>query len=1529
MADRTVTVRLLAMVSQYQAAIAQAAASTKALGAAVKATNASTLAATSGLARAQGRAATGMGGTLRSMRGMLLGFGLPLGVAVMTKSWLDFERQMAHTGAVTSDAFGKSTVGQRRMREAALGTGAAFGFSATEVGKAQEELAKAGRSTVDILGGDLPAALTLAAAGTLGLDEAAKHIAVSMTQFASSGAMMGKEGINAAQVADLLAKSANATVSDVSSMATALSYVGPQAASLGMSMQETVTTIALLNQAGIDGDRAGTNLRGMLTGLMSPSHLARVEMEKLGLTVFDTNGQFIGMSKLAQELQDKLGGMTMAEQQNIIGRLTTNAAMPAFIILTKAGAAGWELMKRKIDASASAQDVAKAKLDSVTGSLAKFGATMNNSGIRMVENFSGPLKSTAEGLTKVATGFGNMGTGAQLATIAMVGQLFMGRKIADSLGRQAGGFNQVRTASTAAFRETTRLQQMQSRIGTGPGQIRPGWAAMSGYGAKVEEQARKVAAANKAMAEANKSAGFMARMFGTGFGAGAAGVGNASNRIGKAGAVIRGAMTGAGMAVRGLTSALGGIPGIAIMGGLLAFEHFSSKSAEQKGRINTLADSLVQLGATVRTTGSVASDQVVGLLAQDTALAKLTQRTSSYGISLLTVADATAGNEQAQKNVLENYDKQLGSMRQAATELERPEGALQGVQFQFRQIGETIGGLNPKYDTLIEKRVKAVDAAEDERKSLVKAFTQAKLMADIERDAKQVGLEDALGKVGSSSLEASEGVKAMALNLQQMNAESGKIEDVLKAGAANIDMMAASFNTLTDAQGAFRATTLGGDFQKALGTITEGKGKAAKPVAKVAPQVDFVTGQFNTRTIKGLQQHAAASAMAAKGFDLMKAAQQKAVLEIAPGFEKMGAGGIIAVQQFKNARDEFIATAHAAGMSTKAAASLADAYGLIPEKVETQIGAEGASKTLHELNSLGVQISNVNGEIVLSANTEPALRKILGVEAKIETDPITKQVKYVVPNEAELAKVLGQTTVAARPITIPLAPRLAGGGGIENWEQTLMRGVSTKEINVRAIMDELPKLPDAEVKVNPKPNPIPPFPRMSVDVTPHVMGRVFIPDATVNVRQNLIGPSIQKHSGPTERWGAVHTFATGGIHAKVGKGDLIRWAEPETGGEAYIPRKGNAGRSRSILEEAAGWYGLGVHKMAAGGIHGFADGGISSTTAPLGDFVSRYMAEPSGWMAERTTAMMAQRDAVFALRDAEAALREVRKDKKHTVLDLAKANAALADARRSVATANLQVSKAKMDVGTQFRAALDTGLRNTGSFIANLNTLAGRGYGTLAMQLLQMGGPEAERIAAAAVKWNKATAGAVNRRAGEAVQQQKVMENLPAMLAIRAAVAGGKSYGSLLGSGQFTGQEINSALALMEAELKKTEIGRAMLAAMHGNTEAALSAKIRGFASGGIAAPGSIYRYAEPSTGGEAVIPRFGSGATAVLAKAAAWHGLSLTELSNRRAQPAAPVQVQISVTGEGTLASMVEARVDGKLVQVTRAVARGRNVHM
>ncbi len=94
-----------------------------------------------------------------------------------------------------------------------------------------------------------------------------------------------------------------------------------------------------------------------------------------------------------------------------------------------------------------------------------------------------------------------------------------------------------------------------------------------------------------------------------------------------------------------------------------------------------------------------------------------------------------------------------------------------------------------------------------------------------------------------------------------------------------------------------------------------------------------------------------------------------------------------------------------------------------------------------------------------------------------------------------------------------------------------------------------------------------------------------IPDEVVNIAMRVTGQrnasaaaaAIRKQYA--NRWGNVYHAEDGLLRQANawGPGDtMYAWREPATGGEAFVPKNGDAGRSLGILDTAAGWYGHAV-----------------------------------------------------------------------------------------------------------------------------------------------------------------------------------------------------------------------------------------------------------------------------------------------------------------------------------------------------------------
>jgi TP901 family phage tail tape measure protein len=316
-----------------------------------------------------------------------------LTVGMILKSAADFDQAMSHVQAATHESADNMDL----LREAAIDAGARTVFSATEAANGIENLAKAGVSTADILGGALDGALNLAAAGTLAVADAAEITATALTQFQLDGSQ-------ASHVADLLAAGAGKAQGEVSDMALALKYAGVPAAGLGVSIEQTAGTIALLAKNGIVGEQAGTSLRGMLSSLTSPSKVAALEMEKLGISVFDARGNFLGLDGVAGQLKTRLGGLTQQERANSLGRIFGNEQLQAANVLYREGAKGVHEWTKQVNDAGYAAETAAIKQDNLKGDAEKLGGALSSLFIDLGEGGQGPLRDLTQLVTDLVGG---------------------------------------------------------------------------------------------------------------------------------------------------------------------------------------------------------------------------------------------------------------------------------------------------------------------------------------------------------------------------------------------------------------------------------------------------------------------------------------------------------------------------------------------------------------------------------------------------------------------------------------------------------------------------------------------------------------------------------------------------------------------------------------------------------------------------------------------------------------------------------------------------------------------------------------------------------------------------------------------------------------------------------------------------------------------------------------------------------------------------------------------------------------------
>jgi len=403
-ADRSVSVTLKASVSDYLGKITAASKATKDF-------SKSAVDAGSKHKASFDKVGTGMA---------ITGAAIAAGVGLAIKSFADFDKQMSNVRAVSGATAGE----MGKLRTAALQAGADTKYSASEAAKAESELAKVGISTSDILGGALTGSLNLAAAGNLDLAQAAEISGQAMKIF-------GLQGKDVGHIADVLASGANKSAADVGTLGQALQQGGLVAAQTGLTLEDTVGTLSAFADNALNGSDAGTSLKTMLQRLNPQSDEAADLMDTLGLSAYDAQGQFVGITAYAGKLQTALRDMSAEQRNSTMSVIFGSDAVRAANILYKEGAAGIQSYITGVNDQGAAARVAAIQMDNLSGDVEQLKGSIETGLIQAGAGANDMLRD----LTQLATGAVNIFTNLP----APLQQGALGLAAVSAAGLLAGG----------------------------------------------------------------------------------------------------------------------------------------------------------------------------------------------------------------------------------------------------------------------------------------------------------------------------------------------------------------------------------------------------------------------------------------------------------------------------------------------------------------------------------------------------------------------------------------------------------------------------------------------------------------------------------------------------------------------------------------------------------------------------------------------------------------------------------------------------------------------------------------------------------------------------------------------------------------------------------------------------------------------------------------------------------------------------------------------------------------------------------
>lgn len=339
-----------------------------------------------GLKKLGGLAKTGLSVITTGIAAVSAGLTAAAGYAVSVGS--SFEAGMSEVAAI-SGATGEEL---QALTDKAKEMGSSTKFSATESAEALKYMAQAGWQTADMLDG-IEGIMNLAAASGENLGTVSDIVTDSMTAF-------GMAADEAGHFADVLAQASSKSNTNVSLMGETFKYVAPVAGALGYSIEDTAVAIGLMANSGIKGSQAGTALRSTLSRLAKPTDEVQGAMEKLGVSLTDSEGEMKSLGDVMQDMRKGFQGLTEDQKAQYAAALAGQEGMSGLLAIVNTSDEDFNALADAINnADGASQRMADTMQDNLQGAVTIAKSALEGLGITVYEQLSASLKSAVESAT--------------------------------------------------------------------------------------------------------------------------------------------------------------------------------------------------------------------------------------------------------------------------------------------------------------------------------------------------------------------------------------------------------------------------------------------------------------------------------------------------------------------------------------------------------------------------------------------------------------------------------------------------------------------------------------------------------------------------------------------------------------------------------------------------------------------------------------------------------------------------------------------------------------------------------------------------------------------------------------------------------------------------------------------------------------------------------------------------------------------------------------------------------------------------
>ncbi|MGG2934856.1 phage tail tape measure protein [Bacillus pacificus] len=343
---------------------------------------------------------------------------LPVAAAgtAATAVFTSFDDGMRKVQATMGNKLGNTTKevekNMKSLTDEAKRLGSTTAFSASDAAAGMEKLALAGWDTNQIMAATEPM-LNLASAAAMDLGSAADIVSDTMSAF-------GMDASEAEKATDIFAKTMSSTNTDVLMLGEAMKYSGAAAKASNMDLAQTNALLGTFANAGIKGSSAGTTLSSMLRDVKKNAKDGAVALGDTKVAVYDANGNMRDMTSILVDVEKATKGMTGAQRDAALSAIFGDEAIRGVNIALEQGTDSVKKLEGELrNSQGTSKDMKETMEGGLGGAFRSLKSALEGLAISFGETLAPIIKSVAEKLTEMASGFSKLSPSAKSAIVVI------------------------------------------------------------------------------------------------------------------------------------------------------------------------------------------------------------------------------------------------------------------------------------------------------------------------------------------------------------------------------------------------------------------------------------------------------------------------------------------------------------------------------------------------------------------------------------------------------------------------------------------------------------------------------------------------------------------------------------------------------------------------------------------------------------------------------------------------------------------------------------------------------------------------------------------------------------------------------------------------------------------------------------------------------------------------------------------------------------------------------------------------------